>query len=53
MFLNIGYKDVSIPHINSSKKTSIPNDDRKILEFYNSYDLKLFHFLRKNNYLKN
>ena len=52
-FNKIGEQNVSIPHINvSSINELINNEDKKIIEFYNSYDLRLFKFLKENNYLE-
>ena len=51
-FNKIGHKNISIPHINSSPKVEMSDDDRKILEFYNAYDLKLYNYLIENNFFK-
>ena len=52
-FLNkLGIENMKIPHINKSEKKNIPDDDRKIIEFYNAYDLKLYKFLKSENYLE-
>ena len=52
LFDKIGYKNMKLPHINSSESSDISIDEKKILEFYNSYDLKLYSFLKSNNYLE-
>ena len=52
-FNKIGEQNINIPHVNmSSIKESINNEEKKIIEFYNSYDLRLFKSLKENNYLE-
>ena len=48
----IGIQNMKIPHFNKSEKKNISVDDRKIIEFYNTYDLKLYNFLKSENYLE-
>ena len=48
----IGIQNMKIPHFNKSEKKNISDDDRKIIEFYNAYDLKLYNFLKSENYLE-
>lgn len=49
----IGEKNIKIPHINRSPQNHVLiNEDKKIIEFYNFYDLKLFDYLKNNNYLE-
>lgn len=50
-FNNIGHENIEIPHINISKKNHITSDEKRIIEFYNYYDLKLYKFLIQNKYI--
>ena len=43
----LGIQNVELPHLNKSyHKKNITDDERKIIEFYNYYDLKLYEFIK-------
>lgn len=47
---NFNIKNIEVPHINqSSNKKEITEDERKIIEFYNYFDLKFYKIIKSKN----